>query len=166
MHYSIFLLDLDHTLFDSDQSEELAFSKTMLDGAGLNATKYLQSYREINKVLWRDVEMGKISPQEVRLRRFEDLVQKERLDVDPKILADLFVEGLGNFGDLYNDARVVLEKLFRRVKLGLITNGLSEVQRARIKRLDLEQYFDAIVISAEVGVAKPGKEIFDIILKL
>jgi 2-haloacid dehalogenase len=44
----------------------------------------------------------------------------------------------------------------------LVTNGLGEVQRARIERLDLEPLFDAIVISGEVGTAKPGTKIFDI----
>jgi FMN phosphatase YigB (HAD superfamily) len=44
----------------------------------------------------------------------------------------------------------------------MVTNGLSDVQRARIDRLDLAGYFDAVVISSEVGVTKPRPEIFDI----
>ena len=46
--------------------------------------------------------------------------------------------------------------------MAMVTNGLSEVQRARIERLDLGRYFEAIVISAEVGAAKPGGDIFDL----
>ena len=49
--------------------------------------------------------------------------------------------------------------------MALVTNGLSEVQRARVDRLGIGEYFDAIVISAEVGVAKPGTEIFDIVFE-
>ena len=44
----------------------------------------------------------------------------------------------------------------------MITNGLSQIQRARIKRLGLDRFFDTITISAEVECAKPGTEIFDI----
>ena len=43
-----------------------------------------------------------------------------------------------------------------------MTNGLGDVQRARIERLGLERYFDAIVISGEVGVSKPDPAIFEL----
>ena len=46
-----------------------------------------------------------------------------------------------------------------------MTNGLGEVQRARVERLGIGGFFDAIVISAEVGTAKPGTEIFDIVFE-
>ena len=55
----------------------------------------------------------------------------------------------------------MLDELSGRASLALVTNGLSEVQRARIERLDIAQYFDAVVISAEIGAAKPGTAIFD-----
>ena len=53
-----------------------------------------------------------------------------------------------------------------QTSLALVTNGLSEVQRTRIERLDLGRYFDAVVISSEVGAAKPSTEIFDLAFEL
>jgi len=47
-----------------------------------------------------------------------------------------------------------------------VSNGLGEVQRSRIERLGIAHYFDAIVISGEVGTAKPGSAIFDIAFEL
>jgi HAD superfamily hydrolase (TIGR01549 family) len=69
---------------------------------------------------------------------------------------------LGANGELYPGAKQVLERIAPVAALGLVTNGLSAVQRARIDRLELAQYFQAIVISAEVGTSKPGTEIFDL----
>ena len=46
-------------------------------------------------------------------------------------------------------------------ELGLVTNGIAEVQRAKIARLGLSRWFDAISISGELGVAKPDPAIFD-----
>ena len=43
----------------------------------------------------------------------------------------------------------------------MVTNGLGEVQRARIDRLGIDQFFDVISISAELGLAKPSPSIFD-----
>jgi HAD superfamily hydrolase (TIGR01549 family) len=50
------------------------------------------------------------------------------------------------------------------VSLALVTNGLSDVQRARIERLGLGRYFDAIAISSELGSAKPAPAIFEFAL--
>ncbi len=46
--------------------------------------------------------------------------------------------------------------------LALVTNGIGEVQRARIARTGIGPFFDAIVISGEVGTSKPGAAIFDL----
>jgi|TARA_B100001750_G_scaffold246876_1_gene270675 2-haloacid dehalogenase len=163
MGYSTFLLDLDHTLLDSDRSEILAFDYTMRS-AGINdPDTYVDVYRTINRELWARVEQGELRPQEVRTLRFERLVEQKKIKADPLQMAEDFVEGLGSNGSLYPGARDVLGQLSETARLALVTNGLSEVQRARIKRLDIEQYFDSIIISAEIGAAKPGTKIFDIV---
>jgi FMN phosphatase YigB (HAD superfamily) len=43
-----------------------------------------------------------------------------------------------------------------------MTNGFADVQHARIRRLGLEGVFDHVIISEEVGVAKPDPGVFDI----
>jgi 2-haloacid dehalogenase len=162
MQYTTILLDLDHTLLDSDTSEAIAFAQTLSAVDVVDPDSLVPVYQRINLELWAAVERGEITPQHVRVRRFERLVAEAGIDADPLHMADMFVAALGNNGDLYQDAREVLEYLSKRASLAMVTNGLSEVQRARIKRLDMGRYFDAIVISAEVGTAKPGTDIFDI----
>ena len=49
--------------------------------------------------------------------------------------------------------------------LALITNGIPDVQRPRIRRSGLDRLFPVVVISGEEGVAKPAPEIFDIALE-
>ncbi|GIR35169.1 MAG: hypothetical protein CM15mP49_05540 [Actinomycetota bacterium] len=51
-------------------------------------------------------------------------------------------------------------------KTGLITNGLESVQKARLRHFNLYQYFDAILISGECGLAKPNPAIFQSSLDL
>ena len=50
-------------------------------------------------------------------------------------------------------------------KIGIITNGFSALQQVRLERTGLRDYFDLLVISEEVGVAKPNKKIFDYALE-
>jgi putative hydrolase of the HAD superfamily len=45
-------------------------------------------------------------------------------------------------------------------KIGLITNGDSEVQRSKLKLLNLENSFDEIIVGGEFGVNKPDPSIF------
>jgi len=61
---------------------------------------------------------------------------------------------------LFDDAEQLLDALRGRLPLALITNGASDTQRAVLRALDLERRFDSIVISGEVGVAKPDPEAF------
>ena len=165
MSYSVFLLDLDHTLFDTDASELAAFEQTMLAAGVQDAERYLQPYQTINVQLWAAVERGEISPNVVRTGRFERLVAEQGLDADPQQMADDFVAGLGACGELYEGAHEVLQHLSENAALAMVTNGLGEVQRSRIERLGLGDYFDAVAISAELGVAKPGVEIFDFVFQ-
>ena len=160
--YRLVLLDLDHTLLDSDASEALAFEQTMSIAGVADPSQHFGTYDQINRALWAAVERGEVSPSHVRLARFEQFAAATGLDLDPAAMADSFVTGLGMHGDLYPGARDALAALADRVSLALVTNGLSEVQRTRLERLDLAGFFDAVIISSEVGVSKPAPGIFDI----
>jgi len=162
MSYATFLFDLDHTLLDSDASEVTAYAHTMATIGLQDADHHFDRYVTINREMWRAVEAGTMRPDEVRFRRFEQFTDEIGVDADPVAMAEAFVWGLGAHGELYEGARDLLATLAERARLAMVTNGLSEVQRARIERLDLARYFDAVIISSEVGVTKPRPEIFDV----
>ena len=162
MAYTHLLVDLDHTLLDSHTSEIEAYRHTMAAVELTDASDHFDRYVEINQAMWAAVERGEIDPTEVRTRRFERFIAEVGIDADVEMMATTFVAGLGAYGDLYPGARQVLDTLAAHTTLAMITNGLSDVQRARIERLDLASYFDTIVISSEVGATKPRPEIFDI----
>jgi 5'-nucleotidase len=60
----------------------------------------------------------------------------------------------------------LLDSLKGKAKLGIITNGFTALQQIRLERTGLRDYFDALVISEEVGVPKPDPRIFDYALEL
>jgi putative hydrolase of the HAD superfamily len=62
----------------------------------------------------------------------------------------------------------VLQKLKRKYKLGIITNTVTsreEHVRIALRRVRLEQYFDIILTSVDVGFKKPDERIFLAALK-
>lgn len=61
----------------------------------------------------------------------------------------------------YDFANPVLSELKQSgYKVGLITNGDSELQRKKLAMLDLCDSFDEIIVSGETDYDKPQKEIF------
>jgi len=163
MRYTTLLFDLDHTLFDFDASETAAFADTLARAGIVNPNGHRAAFGEINAALWVRVEGGELTPNQVGTMRFEQFVERLDIDADPQAMADDYVTGLGANGDLFPGARDLLEELAPHATLALVSNGIGAVARAKVARLELDGYFEAIVISGEVGTAKPDAGIFDIV---
>ncbi|MCJ7736394.1 MAG: HAD-IA family hydrolase, partial [Anaerolineae bacterium] len=81
---------------------------------------------------------------------------------DPAGLSTCYLVNLGDCTHLIPDAALVLQEAGRRAHLALITNGLATVQRSRLAMSGLADYFEAVIISEEIGVAKPDPRYFDV----
>jgi putative hydrolase of the HAD superfamily len=85
--------------------------------------------------------------------------------------ADLAAELAENFIRLrrqkhvvYEDTIATLEKLAGCFILGLLTNGASDLQRRKIEGSGIGSYFREILISGDVGFAKPDRRVFELLL--
>lgn len=54
----------------------------------------------------------------------------------------------------------MLQKLRQHYFVGLITNGTSRAQWEKVKRLDLHDFFDVILVSGDLPWEKPEHQIF------
>src|SRR4051794_18374880 len=61
---------------------------------------------------------------------------------------------------VYPGAHVVLRTLRGRFRLGLVSNGASDLQRTKLARTGLADCFDAVVVSSDVGAGKPDPHVF------
>jgi putative hydrolase of the HAD superfamily len=75
-------------------------------------------------------------------------------------LAERFVEERRGRHDLFDDVQPALDMLARSHRLAVVTNGASDAQREKIKATGLDVYFEAVVISTEIGYGKPDVEPF------
>lgn len=159
--YPIVLFDLDHTLFDFDGSKAVAFGHTVKDQGYDNVDELKAVLSAQEAPLWRQVEAGTMDLADLNGARFEALVKVAGLNADAAVMADTYVHWLGRSGGLLPGARDILDALHPHCTLGLITNGYGEVQRPRLEIFDLAKYFDSVVISGEIGVAKPNPAFFE-----
>lgn len=161
MNYQWLLFDADGTLFDYDQAEAAALKKAFESFGGDFQKAYAQSYRKINALIWHEFERGEITQVDLRTQRFARLFEAIDVDFDPQDFSQNYLKFLGEGAYLMNGAQEILEILARKVELMLITNGLKDVQRARLARSTIQDYFKDVVISEEVGAAKPDERIFE-----
>ncbi len=67
--------------------------------------------------------------------------------------------------EFYPCVEEVLEELSSEYKVALLSNTMSDQPVRLIKSAGLDKYFDVMHCSSMLGIRKPNKEIFDIVLK-
>jgi 2-haloacid dehalogenase len=161
-HYRWLWFDADNTLFDYNHAETTALLKTF-ESVGLTFDeKYMPAYQSINQKLWVALERQEIKQEVLRVRRFELLLEAIALTGSPEELSLVYIEQLGLCADLIDGAYEVLEILSKTSKIAIVTNGLKAVQRSRLELSTIKQFISEIIISEEVGSAKPHVEFFEI----
>ena len=161
MKYKWLLFDADGTLFDYDKAEAAQLARTFRQMVGRFEPGYLETYRRVNQQIWHEFEVGQISQAVLRVKRFELLFEALRVEADPAAFSARYLKNLGEGTDLIEGAQETVQALHGQVGLVVITNGLKEVQTARLARSSIGGYFAHVVISEEVGAAKPDPGIFD-----
>jgi 2-haloacid dehalogenase len=160
-HYPWLWFDADGTLFDYNRAEATSFRKAFELLRFQFEDRYLDAYQQINRELWQALERHEITPAALRLRRFELLLEALQLTGSADDLNVAYVEQLGLCTDLMDGAYEVLEKLHGRCRIALVTNGLEAVQRSRMEHSTIRSFITELIISEEVGAAKPQAAYFD-----
>lgn len=162
MKYEVILFDADETLFDFKKSEMEAIKNTFIDfGFDYDENYHLKIYRDINSAIWKEFEEGLITQENLKTERFNRLAKKLQVNINVTDFGKRYMEHLGNGSFLLDQAEDLIESLNNKYTLAIITNGLTNVQKNRIGQSIIAKYFKEIIISEELGIAKPNKEIFD-----
>lgn len=166
MKYEWLLFDLDNTLLDFDLAALHAFQHTLIAHNIPSQPHYYKLYKKINHKVWQAYENKSISSQALRPKRFElflEAINKE--GVSAATMSSTYLSLLVEHSTVLIGAKAMLDYLKPNYKLAIITNGLKEVQRPRLALTKIEHYFDAIIVSDEIGVAKPQTAYFDYVFK-
>ena len=156
------LFDLDDTLFDFHKAEKIALTKTLVH-FGIDPTEEtLALYSTINAAHWKRLELGEISREEVKVGRYRELFKTTGVECDP-VKATAYYESMLAIGHYFMPgAPELLEELYRKYRLYIVSNGTAKVQEGRIGSSGIAKYMDGIFISQILGANKPDKQFFDI----
>ncbi len=160
-HYLWLWFDADGTLFDYNRAEATALRQAF-DSLSLPfEDSYLDIYRQINQGLWQALERQEITQAVLRLRRFELLLEAIHLSASPEQIGNIYLEQLATGADLIEGAYEVLEILHKTSRIAIVTNGLQSVQRGRLMRSTIQPFINEVIISEEIGAAKPHAAFFE-----
>ena len=156
------LFDLDDTLFDFHKAEKIALTKTLVH-FGIDPTEEtLALYSAINAAHWKRLELGEISREEVKVGRYRELFETIGVECDP-VKATAYYESMLAIGHYFMPgAPELLEELYGKYRLYIVSNGTAKVQEGRIGSSGIAKYMDGIFISQILGANKPDKQFFDI----
>lgn len=159
------LWDIDNTILDFKSAEtaamNLGFDKY---GITIKDPEALGHYNMINDKLWKKLELGELSRDEVLKGRFAEFFDLYKIKYDQDLITNFnidFQKELGNQIFFNPGAKDALRSLSKDFKLVAVTNGTKLAQTGKLKNSGLDKVFDKVFISEDVGVDKPYKEFFD-----
>ncbi len=165
-NYRYLLFDADNTLFDFNKAEYLSF-RDMCSVCNVRYSAELyEQYSDINDQLWKLLEQKEISLEALKIERFRQLLTTNGYtETDAAVKApemrDCYMERLGGQTCLIDGAEEICQKLSKKYKLYIVTNGISRTQRSRFAKSVLKPYFHDLFISEEIGAGKPSAEYYD-----
>jgi putative hydrolase of the HAD superfamily len=149
------IFDLDGTLLNRDESVKLfidrQYDRLYKEVGHIPKEKYVKRFIELDSrgYVWKD-------------KVYQQLVEEFHIVlITPEELLQDYISEFKNHCVPFANLTTMLEELKRyRIQIGMITNGYGQFQMNHIKALEIEKYFDVILISEWEGIKKPDPQIF------
>lgn len=160
--------DLDHTLWDHEQNakkviKDLYVEFDLSSRMDLDQSAFQEVYSKVNATLWNDYNHGRIERDYLRNERFRIVL--EHCDAkethDSMKLSDYFLFHCPRQVATMDGADMVLEYLYKKYSMSIITNGFEDVQEVKMESSGLHKYFNFVFTSESIGKKKPDPEIFE-----
>ena len=155
------MLDLDDTILDFHKAERIAIAKSIRDFGVEPTEAVLGRYHVINKWHWEQLELGKMTREEVLVGRFAMLFEEMGIAVNAVDVARAYEKNLAIGHYFLPGAEEAVDALHKKYRLFLVSNGTASVQKGRMTSANLYRFFEKVFVSQEIGHNKPAKAYFD-----
>ena len=169
--YDHLFFDLDNTLWDFTTNSKLAMYQNLEQYGILSQLKsfdsFFETYEPINKSLWRDYHLKRITKQTLIVERFSRSLQQFGITgLNCQEINQGYLKCMALQTALFPGTIETLRTLNAKgYQMHIITNGFSEVQHDKLKNCGLTGFFTKVFISEEVKTTKPHRQIFEHALK-
>ncbi|WGE58363.1 pyrimidine 5'-nucleotidase [Actinobacillus equuli] len=157
MKYRWILFDADETLFSFNSYDGL---KAMLTRYHIDFSRAdYEQFQAVNKPLWVAYQNNEITAKDIQTRRFAKLSAQtgvDALQLNQELMAEMAI-----VSKPLNGVMAMLNQLYGKVKMGIITNGFTELQQQRLLNTDTQHFFEFVAVSEQIGAAKPDRQVFE-----
>ena len=153
MKYRVLLSDADNTLFDFDRGEKQAIHQTLQAFGVPDTDENSRLYARHNLRQWKRLEAGETTQDRLTVERFETFLQEIGSTADAAAMSVFYERRLMEQRFLMPGALAFCRQV--AMPIYLVTNGIARVQHSRFDSSELRPCFAQILISEEVGFAKP-----------
>ena len=165
--YKYLLWDVDGTILDFLASEAYAIKFLFKKyGMGECSDEMLKLYSGINAKYWQKLERNELTKPEILVGRFREFFEK--VGADTSIVENFNAEyqvTLGDHIEFVDKAKEILLSQKGKYVIVAVTNGTRVAQEKKLRLSGLNDIFDDIFISEDVGAEKPNKEYFDYVFQ-
>lgn len=171
--YRHVFLDLDDTLWDTTTNLQESFEELYLQ---FGYKRYYSSFADYYKVyvtrnlqLWEAYGRKEVDKDTLNKERFSYPLIKagvptEEAEMMGAAFSELFFPLTATKKKLKPHAKELLDYLEPKYTLHILSNGFPGLQQQKMKSAGILNYFDHIILSEDIGIPKPNKEIFDFAL--
>ncbi len=164
--YYCVLFDADNTLLNFDAAESKALAETLVNYGIEPDAETVQTYREINTDLWKQLEKGQIRREKLMSERFTRFLKAINAAGNGAEMNRFYLEQLSTHPDLMSPTVLdVMKELSEVATLAIVTNGFDKVQRRRVQESGLLNYLEDVFVSEKLDSEKPNRKIFDAALR-
>ena len=160
------LIDLDGTLLDFSSGEKNAFGDTIkyFSNYELKEEDY-KKFSDINEYYFNEYSIGNMSRNDFHYKRFEEIYKYLKLDCPIEESDKYYIDSLREQAIPFDDVLECLNYLKDKYKLYIASNGMTSVQRRRLEKANILNYFKELYVSETVGYNKPDIGFFEYVVK-
>ena len=174
-HHRNIFIDLDDTIWDftanSHVSLEIMYRDLDIARIYPDYDAFSSAYYAKNSELWALYHHGKIEKDFLIIERYAHLLRTIGYnDIDNRLaqrMNEYYLDTLALQTQLVPYAIELLDYLTQRdYNLYILSNGFIEVQHKKLQSAGIEDYFERMVLSDEIGINKPDRRLFDYALEV
>lgn len=159
------VFDVDDTLYDQKAPFVAALAPIMHLPMSIDLTATFHAYRAQSTQAYAQINAGLVSADDMAVHRLNTALHAQDL---PAVTRDAALDFQAAYGDqlrqikLFPGLATAFDSLKDRYQLGILTNGSTKHQLAKVMKLQMHRWVDreAIMTSEEAGLAKPDPQIF------